>query len=126
MICIFFEVYFSSTSVKTPLGSSQMKGRKAILALAVVIIAASMITSLAVAEPNHPSAPISFKKESIFPYQIALSPLVSFPTEARLFHYLGLEYIPTPILKLYYVCPECGEDFATEGQLFHHMNMPYA
>lgn len=85
-----------------------------------------MASVLVVAEPKSADAPMKLPEESIaFVYATASSPTLSFPTEALLCNYLGIEYIPTPVLRLPYICPDCGADFATEGQLFNHMNVEY-
>ena len=107
------------------MGSSQMKekGVKGILALVVLTISV-LGGALISAEPQHADAPIKVPEQIMMtPYVAHSSPAVFFQTEARLFNYLGVEYIPAPVLRLEYVCPFCGEDLATEGQLLNHMSI---
>ena len=79
---------------------------------------------LVAAEPQYADAPIKVPEQILMtPYVAHSSPAVFFQTEARLCNYLGVEYIPTPVLRLEYVCPFCGMDLATEGQLLNHMSI---
>jgi len=105
-----------------------MKGKKKSLVLTAVILATVMLaTTIALAEPPFPEAPVKIEhevKESTMElyYVCSGSSRHAFATEAELCNFLGVDYMTPRPLELYYVSPIDGIRFATEAELIAHMN----